>query len=149
MAKAKNHRRHPIVQQLIDLHARSGMAVDEAAALSGLGRWTLYQWMRDVTTPLVVNADRWAEAYGKRLALVDIDERQEVVMPMKPEESACPRCEAPPGTLSINIRAVASSNLKTGARFRPVLECLNCGMTVPGEFDKDGRHAVFNPPAAD
>ncbi len=73
------------------------------------------------------------------------------------EASPCPACAAT-GTLSIDQVfdaapvgdfSLAGVMMKFTGRFRPVLKCSACGLDHRGEFEPDGRHAVFAPlPAA-
>jgi hypothetical protein len=69
------------------------------------------------------------------------------------EESPCPRCGAS-GTLSIRERlqakppgthSLAGGQMKVSARSVPVLGCSDCGLSVDGVWDPDGRHATFPP----
>lgn len=74
----------------------------------------------------------------------------------RPNNTSCPSCHAPPGTLSITIESIlhakpratwslAGVQMKTVAseRDRPVLRCSRCSLRHLGDFD--GRHAVFPP----
>jgi hypothetical protein len=69
------------------------------------------------------------------------------------EESSCPACQAPPGSLRLDVKLVAAPvgtySLagvlpKVTARDRPVLTCTACPLDLVGETD--GRHVTFNKP---
>jgi hypothetical protein len=68
-------------------------------------------------------------------------------------ESPCPRCGAI-GTLDIVVRLVVAPigefslsgvMMKFPARQLPVLTCSGCGLDHVGQWDPDGRHALFTP----
>lgn len=73
---------------------------------------------------------------------------------MNVQEVHCPSCDKqslriresltakPLGTFSLS-----GGQMKLSAVSQPVLECLACGMYLPGVWD--GRHAVFSPSAVE
>lgn len=72
------------------------------------------------------------------------------------EESQCPACGGPPGSLRLGEKLVADPiglhpqagvMMKVTARSRPVLTCSACNLSLVGEYDAAGRHVTFSPPA--
>lgn len=72
------------------------------------------------------------------------------------EHTACPRCGAAPGALTLTRSMVAKplgtyslsgNQMKVSARDgSPVLDCSFCDLHVVGEFEPDGKHVVFPQP---
>lgn len=69
------------------------------------------------------------------------------------EQSPCPACGAPAGALQLDEQLVADPigshslagvMLKVNARFRPVLTCTSCPLSLVGEYDGQ-RHVTFPP----
>lgn len=71
------------------------------------------------------------------------------------EESRCPKCGAPPGSLElgevivprpIGTFSLSGSTMKVSAHAAPVLRCTGCGLHIVGRYN--GRHVEFKPPEA-
>ncbi len=71
------------------------------------------------------------------------------------EESNCPACKAPPGTLQLAARlqaqevgdfSLAGVMTKFSAREVPVLTCAACPLELVGRYE--GRHVTFSAPPA-
>lgn len=67
------------------------------------------------------------------------------------DNAPCPRCQAPPGVLSVSVALVLSDASEDGTRLTarlreaPVLACSACGMRKIGVYDDDCRHVTFPP----
>jgi len=69
---------------------------------------------------------------------------------MRPEDVSCPKCQAPPGSLSVEFKlaakplgtwSLAGAQTKVAAEWRPVLACSDCDFFRVGSYD--GHHATF------